>query len=159
DTLTGVETVIVDEVHALAGNKRGAHLAVSLERLDALLEKPAQRIGLSATVRPAEEVARFLGGVQPVKVVDGAEQKRWNITVSVPVVDMTQPAAGASPEENVSMWPHVEARIMEIAAQDRKSTRLNSSHVSISYAVFCLKKKTKSSKVGYVDCTSDTSVD
>lgn len=119
ETLTGVETVIVDEVHALAGNKRGAHLAVSLERLDALLEQPAQRIGLSATVRPAEEVARFLGGVQPVKVVDGAEQKRWDITVSVPVVDMTQPAAGASPEENVSMWPHVEARIMEIAAQYR----------------------------------------
>src|SRR5699024_10488328 len=119
ETLTGVETVIVDEVHALAGNKRGAHLAVSLERLDALLEHPAQRIGLSATVRPAEDVARFLGGVQPVKVVDGAEQKRWDITVSVPVVDMTQPAAGASPEENVSMWPHVEARIMEIAAQYR----------------------------------------
>ena len=118
-TLTGVETVIVDEVHALAGNKRGAHLAVSLERLDTLLDQPAQRIGLSATVRPAEEVARFLGGVQPVTVVDGAEQKRWDITVSVPVTDMTQPAAGASAEENVSMWPHVEARIMEIAAQYR----------------------------------------
>lgn len=119
ETLTGVETVIVDEVHALAGNKRGAHLAVSLERLDALLEQPAQRIGLSATVRPAEEVARFLGGVQPVTVVDGAEQKRWDITVSVPVADMTQPAAGASPEENVSMWPHVEARIMELTADYR----------------------------------------
>ena len=119
ETLTGVETVIVDEVHALAGNKRGAHLALSLERLDALLEQPAQRIGLSATVRPPEEVARFLGGVQPVKVVDGAEQKQWDITVSVPVTDMTQPAAGASPEENVSMWPHVEARIMEIATQYR----------------------------------------
>ncbi|NWN87411.1 MAG: DEAD/DEAH box helicase [Micrococcaceae bacterium] len=119
ETLAGVETVIVDEVHALAGNKRGAHLAVSLERLDALLEQPAQRIGLSATVRPAEEVARYLGGVQPVRVVDGAEQKRWDITVSVPVTDMTQPDAGASPEENTSMWPHVEARIMEIAAQYR----------------------------------------
>ncbi|GAA4113479.1 Lhr family helicase [Enteractinococcus coprophilus] len=114
ETLAGVETVIVDEVHALAGNKRGAHLAVSLERLDALLDKPAQRIGLSATVRPAEEVARFLGGVQPVTIVDGAEAKRWDITVAVPVVDMTQPDTGASPEENVSMWPHVEARIMEL---------------------------------------------
>lgn len=121
ETLAGVETVIVDEVHALAGNKRGAHLAVSLERLDTLLEQPAQRIGLSATVRPAEEVARFLGGVQPVTVVDGAEDKRWDITVSVPVADMNQPAAGASPEENVSMWPHVEARVMELA-RDYRST-------------------------------------
>jgi ATP-dependent Lhr-like helicase len=56
--LRGVETVIIDEVHAVAGTKRGAHLAVSLERLDALLDRPAQRIGLSATVRPLEEVAR-----------------------------------------------------------------------------------------------------
>ena len=62
ESLRGVETVIVDEVHAVAGTKRGAHLAVTLERLDALLDRPAQRIGLSATVRPLEEVARFLGG-------------------------------------------------------------------------------------------------
>ena len=118
-TLAGVETVIIDEIHALAGNKRGAHLAVSLERLDALLDEPAQRIGLSATVRPAEEVARFLGGVQPVTIVDGAEKKRWDITVAVPVADMTQPDTGASPEENVSMWPHVETRIMELAGDYR----------------------------------------
>ena len=64
-----VETVIVDEVHAVAGTKRGAHLALSLERLDELLERPAQRIGLSATVRPIDEVARFLGGSRPVEVV------------------------------------------------------------------------------------------
>ncbi|GMA91088.1 hypothetical protein GCM10025869_16170 [Homoserinibacter gongjuensis] len=63
-TLAGVETIIVDEIHAVAATKRGAHLAVSLERLDALLPKPAQRIGLSATVRPLEEVARFLGGAR-----------------------------------------------------------------------------------------------
>ena len=62
ETLAGVDTVIVDEVHAVAATKRGAHLAVSLERLDAMLERPAQRIGLSATVRPIDEVARFLGG-------------------------------------------------------------------------------------------------
>jgi ATP-dependent Lhr-like helicase len=62
ESLRGVETVIVDEVHAVAGTKRGAHLALSLERLDALLAKPAQRVGLSATVRPIDEVARFLGG-------------------------------------------------------------------------------------------------
>ena len=65
ESLRGVETVIVDEVHAVAGTKRGAHLALSLERLDELLERPAQRIGLSATVRPVEEVARFLGGAAP----------------------------------------------------------------------------------------------
>src|SRR5689334_15791408 len=62
EKLAGVETVIVDEVHALAGSKRGAHLALSLERLDAMLAAPAQRVGLSATVRPIEEVARWLGG-------------------------------------------------------------------------------------------------
>ncbi|MGH7290544.1 MAG: DEAD/DEAH box helicase, partial [Myxococcota bacterium] len=60
ETLADVQTVIVDEVHAVADTKRGAHLALSLERLDQLLAKPAQRIGLSATVRPPEEVARFL---------------------------------------------------------------------------------------------------
>ena len=62
ETLVGVETVIVDEIHALAATKRGAHLAVSLERLEELTARPPQRIGLSATQRPLEEVARFLGG-------------------------------------------------------------------------------------------------
>ncbi len=62
ESLRGVTTVIIDEVHSVCATKRGAHLAVSLERLDALLPRPAQRIGLSATVRPTEEVARFLGG-------------------------------------------------------------------------------------------------
>ena len=70
ETLQGVRTVIVDEVHAVAGTKRGAHLAVSLERLDALLPRPAQRVGLSATVRPVDEVAAFLGGASPVTVVN-----------------------------------------------------------------------------------------
>ena len=62
ESLRGVETVIIDEVHAVAATKRGAHLALSLERLDALLGRPAQRVGLSATVRPIDETARFLGG-------------------------------------------------------------------------------------------------
>src|SRR5207244_6980065 len=69
EALRHVDTVIVDEVHAVAGSKRGAHLALSLERLDELLERPAQRIGLSATVRPKEEVARFLAGGRPVTIV------------------------------------------------------------------------------------------
>src|SRR5438105_4933110 len=65
EMLRGVETVIVDEIHALVPNKRGAHLALSLERLALLCDKPPQRIGLSATQRPLEEVARFLGGFVP----------------------------------------------------------------------------------------------
>src|ERR1700735_3188924 len=102
ETLRGVETVIVDEVHAVAGNKRGAHLALSLERLDALRAGPgadsgagsgtgrAQRVGLSATVRPPEEVATFLGGARPVTIVQPPSGKRIELTVVVPVEDMTE---------------------------------------------------------------------
>ena len=95
EALRTVETVIVDEVHALAGDKRGAHLSLSLERLDDLLEAPAQRIGLSATVRPREEVARFLGGVRPVTVVATEALPSLDLSVRVPVRDMTAvPAFG-----------------------------------------------------------------
>lgn len=118
ESLRGVETVIVDEVHAVAGTKRGAHLALSLERLDELLERPAQRIGLSATVRPVDEVARFLGGSAPVEVVAPPSEKRWDLQVVVPVEDITQlgeegddgPRAG-------SLWPHVEARVLDLVEQ------------------------------------------
>src|SRR5437763_1539866 len=79
ETLSEVDTVIVDEVHAVAGTKRGAHLAVSLERLDALLSKPAQRIGLSATVEPRELVAQFLAGSAPVEIVAPPSRKNWNL--------------------------------------------------------------------------------
>ncbi|WP_125775255.1 DEAD/DEAH box helicase [Antribacter gilvus] len=102
--LAGVETVIVDEIHAVAGTKRGAHLALSLERLDELLERPAQRIGLSATVRPVEAVAEFLGGHRPphqggrpVTVVQPPATKRWDISVVVPVPDLADLGA-ATPE-------------------------------------------------------------
>ena len=91
EALRGVETVIVDEVHAVAGTKRGAHLALSLERLDVLLDRPAQRIGLSATVRPVEEVARFLGGSRPVRVVQPPADKVLDLRVVVPVEDMSEP--------------------------------------------------------------------
>ena len=88
NTLAGVTTVIVDEIHNLAATKRGAHLAVSLERLDALLEKPAQRIGLSATVENPEAVAQFLGGIQPVTIMSRPVAKEWDLRLSVPVPDM-----------------------------------------------------------------------
>lgn len=91
ETLAGVHTVIVDEVHAVAATKRGAHLAVSLERLDTILERPAQRIGLSATVRPIDEVARFLGGAAPVEIVAPKASKAFDMRVVVPIDDMLNP--------------------------------------------------------------------
>src|ERR1700730_5596243 len=69
ESLRGVETLIVDEVHAVAGTKRGAHLALSVERLDRLVEQPFQRIGLSATQRPLEEIGRFVSGNRPLRVI------------------------------------------------------------------------------------------
>ncbi len=132
EALRGVETVIVDEVHAVAGTKRGAHLALSLERLDALLDEPAQRIGLSATVRPMEEVARFLGGSRPVEVVAPGSSKEWDLQVVVPVEDMTELAlaqleevpegsAAGSAERRASIWPHVEERVVDLITQHRST--------------------------------------
>jgi ATP-dependent helicase Lhr and Lhr-like helicase len=120
EALRGVSTVIVDEVHAVAGSKRGAHLALSLERLDALLPQPAQRIGLSATVRPVSEVARFLGGPRPVEVVDPGSPKRWDLQVVVPVPDLgdlgSAPAGRSSTETQNSIWPHVEERVVDLVS-------------------------------------------
>ncbi|HQX88112.1 MAG TPA: ATP-dependent helicase [Ornithinibacter sp.] len=124
EALAGVETVILDEVHAIAGTKRGAHLALSLERLDALLARPAQRIGLSATVRPVEEVARFLAGGRPVDVVQPPSTKQWDLKVVVPVPDLAeigQPSgdlsgAASGHEQRTSIWPHVEERIVDLVA-------------------------------------------
>ncbi|WP_136709861.1 ATP-dependent helicase [Agromyces sp. H66] len=110
ETLRGVETVIVDEIHALAGTKRGAHLALSLERLDAITAAPVQRIGLSATVRPHEEVARFLAGTRPVRIVAPAAGKRFDIRVTVPVEDFSDLATESG---SGSVWPHVEAAILD----------------------------------------------
>jgi ATP-dependent Lhr-like helicase len=92
--LRGVRTVIVDEVHAVAATKRGSHLAVSLERLDAQLAQPAQRIGLSATVRPLETVARFLGGQAPVTLVAPPNEKAFDLRVVVPVPDLSDIPVG-----------------------------------------------------------------
>ena len=147
DTLRGVQTVIVDEVHALAGGKRGAHLALSLERLDALRTsevagpppRPAQRIGLSATVRPPQEVATFLGGALPVTIVSPPSEKRLDLKIVVPVEDMSdlqgeelhqppsQPRPGGpdqsrdDPARQHSIWPHVEERVLDLI-QSHRST-------------------------------------
>jgi ATP-dependent helicase Lhr and Lhr-like helicase len=112
ETLAEVQTVIVDEVHAVAGTKRGAHLALSLERLDQLLDRPAQRIGLSATVRPPEEVARFLSGQARTTIVAPPAAKTFDLSVQVPVPDMAN-------LENNSIWPDVEARIVDLIEAHR----------------------------------------
>ena len=134
ETLRSVTTVIVDEVHAVAGTKRGAHLALSLERLDQQLETPAQRIGLSATVRPTETVASFLGGSQPVTVVQPPSSKELDLSVVVPVEDLAALAdqvtfdragegdgdgelTGSAP----SLWPHVESRIVDLVEAHRST--------------------------------------
>ena len=114
DTLAEVQTVIVDEVHAVAGTKRGAHLALSLERLDRLSAAPAQRIGLSATVRPPEEVARFLSGQAPTTIVAPPAAKTFDLSVQVPVPDMAN-------LENNTIWPDVEERIVDLIEAHRSS--------------------------------------
>ncbi|MFB7845313.1 ATP-dependent helicase [Microbacterium sp. NPDC056052] len=152
DTLRDVHTVIIDEVHAVAATKRGAHLAVSLERLDQLrraagAEAPVQRIGLSATVRPIDEVARFLGGAQPVEIVAPPASKTFDLQVVVPIEDMLNPppppgtdetprpagagridqstggadAFGENTEMTGSVWPHVEEAIVDKILQNRST--------------------------------------
>jgi ATP-dependent helicase Lhr and Lhr-like helicase len=142
EALRHVETVILDEVHAVAGTKRGAHLALSPERLEELAERPPQRIGLSATVRPLDEVARFLGGIErPVTVVNPPAEKRWELSVEVPLEDMEDPGSAApafdpsepatsgafvayghsgdsgpipEAEERTSVWPAIDRRLVEL---------------------------------------------
>jgi ATP-dependent Lhr-like helicase len=114
ETLASVRTVIVDEVHAVAATKRGAHLALSLERLDQLLDTPAQRIGLSATVRPPEEVARFLSGQAPTTIVCPPAAKTFDLSVQVPVPDMAN-------LDNNSIWPDVEERIVDLVEAHQSS--------------------------------------
>ncbi|GGY93369.1 DEAD/DEAH box helicase [Streptomyces nitrosporeus] len=127
EALAGVETVILDEVHAVAGTKRGAHLALSLERLDELLPRPARRIGLSATVRPVGEVARFLSPQRKVEIVQPPSAKEFDLSVVVPVEDLGElggsPAAdtGQGQAEKPSIWPHVEERIVDLVQAHRST--------------------------------------
>ncbi len=140
EMLRSVEHVIVDEIHSVAGTKRGAHLALSLERLERLTERPPQRIGLSATQRPLDEVARFLGGraggaPRPVTVVDAGVRKTLELQVIVPVEDMAElgrpidegdgpllsgPAAG-NPEARHSIWPAIHPVLLDLIRTHRST--------------------------------------
>ncbi|MBX7271257.1 DEAD/DEAH box helicase [Stutzerimonas chloritidismutans] len=89
EMLVDVQSVIVDEIHAIAGNKRGSHLALSLERLEALCNRPLVRVGLSATQKPIDAVARFLVGVErPCEVVDIGHGRARDLALEVPPVPL-----------------------------------------------------------------------
>ena len=129
----GVRAVIVDEIHAIAGSKRGAHLALTLERLEALCARPPQRIGLSATQKPLEEIARFLGGCEavagreprtnpprsggrelvfrPVTIVDCGLVKKMEVTVQSPVEDLGRTGG--------TIWPSVAPLVLKAVRENR----------------------------------------
>ncbi len=144
EALRSVEWVIVDEIHAMAGTKRGAHLALSMERLTTITRRPPQRIGLSATQRPLSAVAAFLGGrdtspeaagpppARQVTIVDAGVRKPLLLQVIVPVEDMSQlgepipleeapggPAAAG--EQRSSIWPSVYPRVLELIRSHRST--------------------------------------
>lgn len=132
DSLRSLETVIIDEIHALVPNKRGSHLALSLERLEQLCGRKLQRIGLSATQRPLEEVARFLGGAagyveevatyRPVTIVDASAPKKLDLCIEVPLDDMRKlddlemiPSGPASQgPARPSIWSAIHPKLLEL---------------------------------------------
>jgi len=143
EALRNVQWVIIDEIHALAGTKRGAHLALSLERLESMTDRAPQRIGLSATQRPLSAVAGYLGGRQlpeangvaaprPVTIVDAGVRKELDLSVVVPVEDMGRlgeaipleevpggPTGG--PQARTSIWPSVYPRVLELIREHRST--------------------------------------
>src|SRR4051812_34998107 len=137
ETLRGIETLILDEVHAVAGTKRGAHMAVSVERLDALVERPVQRIGLSATQRPLEEIGRFVSGSRDIVLVDAGTRKELDLEVVVPVEDMRElgstaslsypvPADGQEMDAGTelgthSIWPSIYPEILRLVRSHRST--------------------------------------
>jgi ATP-dependent Lhr-like helicase len=139
ETLRGIETVIVDEVHAVAGTKRGAHLALSLERLQRLVGGPLQRIGLSATQRPLQEIGRFVSGAgRPIELVDAGTRKDLDLQVVVPLEDMrelhaTLPSSSEPPvvdgsyittgtgPVSRSIWPSIYPAILELVREHRST--------------------------------------
>ncbi|HSJ26819.1 MAG TPA: DEAD/DEAH box helicase [Acidimicrobiia bacterium] len=134
EALRSVRWVICDEVHAVAGTKRGAHLACSLERLEEITARPPQRIGLSATQRPLAVTGRFLGGgtlddgewrERPVTLVDAPGERRLDLELVVPVEDMDQPAEPDPLDPDAvrtrSIWPAVYPRILELINAHRST--------------------------------------
>ena len=135
EILTPVRWVIVDEIHSVAGTKRGSHLSLSLERLSRLTDQPPQRIGLSATQRPLEDIAAFLGGgtprtggwdARPVTIVDAPWDKELDLDIVVPVDDMTRPeetvAAGSNDDgARRSIWPAVYPKLLELVLANRST--------------------------------------
>ncbi len=137
ESLRGVETLILDEVHAVAGSKRGAHLALSVERLQALAERPVQRIGLSATQRPIEEIGRFVSGGRPITIVDAGTRKELDLEVVVPVEDMRELGSTASLSQPVpadgqemdsgtehgahSIWPSIYPEVLRLVEEHRST--------------------------------------
>ena len=120
ETLAHVDTVIIDEIHALAPTKRGAHMALSLERLSAVTEHEPQRIGLSATQRPLDEIARFLGGDRPVAIVDTSEKPSLDLEIVYPPPEeqiLPSPSTSLLRDEDArpqtSIWPAVYPRLVE----------------------------------------------
>src|SRR6187455_1055004 len=115
EILRGVEQVIVDDVHAVAGTKRGAHLALSLERLERLTAEPVQRIGLSATQRPLDEIGRFVSGGRDIELVDAGRAKELDLRVVVPVEDMREPGEGNS------IWPSIYPELLKLVESHRST--------------------------------------
>jgi ATP-dependent helicase Lhr and Lhr-like helicase len=115
EVLRSVRTLVVDEVHAVAGTKRGAHLALSMERLDRLAEERIQRIGLSATQRPLEEIGRFVAGGREIELVDAGRAKELDLRVVVPLEDMREP------EEQQSIWPSIYPEVLELVRAHRST--------------------------------------
>ena len=123
ERLTGVDTIIIDEIHALAPTKRGIHLALSLERLSHLVTSAGnpdpQRIGLSATQRPLTEVARYLGGDRPVEIVDAAARPLLDLQIIVPAPEMDNP--GTAARDGGGMWPLIHKRLLEMILAHRQT--------------------------------------
>src|SRR5438552_1128167 len=115
ETLRTIDTLILDEVHALAGTKRGAHLALSVERLERLTAQPFQRVGLSATQRPLEEIGRFVSGGRPIRLVDAGTRKPLDLQVVVPVEDMREPG------EYQSIWPSIYPELLRLVEAHRST--------------------------------------
>src|SRR3954447_7401663 len=115
ETLRTIRFVIVDEVHAVAGTKRGAHLALSLERLERLTPPPVQRIGLSATQRPLDEIGRFVSGGHEIELVDAGRAKELDLEVVVPVEDMREPGEGNS------IWPSIYPELLRLVEEHRST--------------------------------------